>query len=257
MYLLYLDESGNEDDPKDRYFVLAGAAIFERTAHFISQEFETLKARHFPGRPPIEFHAAQIRAGKGFWRNVERERKEAILEGIAEIIARANDPGLVLFACAVEKSDTVHGEKAVELATSEICGRFDLFLKRRFHESKDPQRGLLIFSEGKFDHRAKVWVRDFREVGTRRGYLNNLVDIPYFAASKETRLLQLADFVAHAVFLFYERGDAQLIRPILRRFDQKDGILHGLVHYRVDPESGCECPACGSRRTPGRFEKWT
>ena len=30
MYLLYLDESGNESDPNDQYFVLAGIALFER-----------------------------------------------------------------------------------------------------------------------------------------------------------------------------------------------------------------------------------
>ncbi len=30
MYLLYLDESGNENDPNDRYFVLGGVALFER-----------------------------------------------------------------------------------------------------------------------------------------------------------------------------------------------------------------------------------
>jgi hypothetical protein len=33
MYLLYLDESGNENDPSNRYFVLAGLALFERQIH--------------------------------------------------------------------------------------------------------------------------------------------------------------------------------------------------------------------------------
>lgn len=256
MYLLYLDESGNEDDPQDKYFVLGGAAVFERTAYYLTEEFEAVKAKHFPGMPPIDFHAAHIRAGKGFWRNVEREKKEAILRDISEVIARANDPGLVLFASVIEKSDRLHGERAVEHATGDLCSRFDVFLKRRFRENDDPQRGLLIFSEGRFDQRAKVWVRDFRELGTRRGYLNNLVDIPYFASAKETRLLQLADFVAHAVFLLYERRDSNLIRPILARFDQKDGVLHGLAHYRPDPRSNCECPACASRSRPGALGPW-
>ena len=31
MYLLYLDESGNESDANDQYFVLAGIALFRKT----------------------------------------------------------------------------------------------------------------------------------------------------------------------------------------------------------------------------------
>ena len=41
MYLLYLDESGNENDPNDRYFVLAGLALFERQTYFLAQAFES------------------------------------------------------------------------------------------------------------------------------------------------------------------------------------------------------------------------
>ena len=34
VYLLYLDESGNESDPSDKFFVLGGAAVFERVTYF-------------------------------------------------------------------------------------------------------------------------------------------------------------------------------------------------------------------------------
>jgi hypothetical protein len=63
----------------------------------------------------------------------------------------------------------------------------------------------LYFAEGRFDKRAKVWVDQFRQLGTRWGVLRNLADIPYFASVKETRLLQVADFVSHSVFMLYER----------------------------------------------------
>ena len=256
VYLLYLDESGNEDDPASKYFVLGGAAVFERTTYYLAQALEEVQARHFPGLQPVEFHASPIRSGKDFWRNVDVERKEAVLREICEAIGRSNDPGVVLFAAAVEKSDRLWGEKAVERATEEICGRFDLFLMRLYHEEKTPHRGLLIFSEGRFTKRAKVWVRGFRELGTRWGVLRNLSDIPYFASSKDTRLLQVADFVAHAVYLLYERRDASLIKPFLHRFDQKDGKLHGLVHYRAVTSASCECPACSSRAKPSTFGSW-
>jgi len=257
MYLLYLDESGNEAEPADRHFVLGGAAVFERTTYYISKEIEELQAKYFPGSPPVEFHASQIRAGKGFWRNVEQGTRQSLLQDIGVVIQNANDPGLVLFAVVIEKTDQLWGERAVEHATAEVCRRFDLFLMRQYQEESERQRGLLIFSQSRYDQRTKLWVRNFRELGTRWGILRNLSDVPYFANSRETRLLQIADFVAHAVFMLYERRDPTLIRSLLSRFDQKNGILHGLVHHQARPASvGCECPCCSSRRKPSNFGTW-
>lgn len=139
----------------------------------------------------------------------------------------------MLFAAAVEKTKEVWGERAVEKATEEVCRRFDILLQRHYHEVNDPQRGLLIFSEGRFDARAKIWVRGFHQRGTSWGAINNLADIPYFAAMKESRLLQAADIVAHATWLLFERRDASLVRGLMPCFDQKDGVLHGLVHVRT------------------------
>ena len=76
---------------------------------------------------------------------------------------------------------------------------------------------------------------------------------PYFAPANENRLLQLADFVAHATYLLYERQNPILAKHIVRRFDQKDGTLHGLVHISESKGVACDCPACVSRRAPGDF----
>lgn len=256
MYLLYIDESGNEDDPADKHFVLGGAAVFDRVTFFLSQAIDQIQQKHFPGSPPIAFHASQIRAGRGFWRTVDRETKTQVLTDLSSAIAQSNRPGVVLFAAAIEKTSALYGEDAVERATAEICRRFDVYLKRRYHDDGQRERGLLIFSEGRFHKRARVWVRGFRELGTRWGLLHNLVDIPYFASAEETRLLQVADIVAHAVFLLYERRDSRLIGPFLDRFDQHDGVLHGLVHVKADHLAACECPACASRSNPGTYGSW-
>lgn len=61
VYLLYLDESGNPDDAGDLFFVLAGAAVFERTTYFVSQDLDKVQATRFPGQQPVEFHVAQLR----------------------------------------------------------------------------------------------------------------------------------------------------------------------------------------------------
>lgn len=246
MYILYIDESGNPDDPADKHFVLGGAAIFERTVHFLAAELDQVQTKHFPGVPPIEFHASHIRSGKGFWRDVDKEKRAALLEDIAKTIA-SQKKGVVLFSAVIEKNESVYGEDAVKYATEQMCKRFDTLLVRRFKQESEPQRGLLVFAESHYEQRARVWVKDFRRLGTQWGVLNNICDIPYFASTRETRMLQVADFVSYAVYLSYERGDNSLMGPILSHFDQDGGVFHGLVHYSK-ARSSCTCPACKSRR---------
>ncbi len=256
MYLLYLDESGNENDPVDRYFVLGGIALFERQTFFLVKAIEAIQDKYFPNHQPIPFHASEIRSGRELWRKTTPETRQAVLQEICKAIECSPARGRVLFAAAVEKTKEVWGERAVEKATEAVCRRFDVLLQRQFQEKNDPQRGLLIFSEGRFDARAKIWVRGFHQRGTSWGAINNLADIPYFAAMKESRLLQVADIVAHAVWLLFERRDPSLIKHLLPCFDAKDGVLHGLVHLRAAPADQCDCPACYTRRSPGNYGPW-
>jgi hypothetical protein len=256
MYLLYLDESGNEDDPADKFFVLAGLAVFERTTYFLSQDLEKVQSGFFPGSPPIPFHASHIRSGKGFWRDIDRAKRNDVFKALTGVIANANETGVCLFAAAVEKSSSLYGEDAILAATEQICKRFDTFLARRETDANDPQRGLLIFSEGRFDKRAKIWVKEFRELGTRWGAIKNLSDIPYFASMVETRLLQAADIVAYAVFQLYEKRDPTFIAPFIKRFHFEDGVLHGLVHIRTNKATPCDCPADRSRQCHGDLGTW-
>lgn len=129
MYLLYLDESGNENDPSNRYFVLAGLALFERQIHHLNERLDRVQEEHFPNRPPIPFHASAIRAGRGFWRGVSEEKRQKILDDvITAITATDNYGGLKLYAAAIEKDSELYGERAVEAATEQVCKRFDTFL---------------------------------------------------------------------------------------------------------------------------------
>ena len=256
MYLLYLDESGNPDDPADRHFVLGGAAVFERQTLYLQQALDQIQAKHFPQSQPVEFHASPIRSGRGFWRSVPEATRTAVLQDLVAAVNAVPPPGIALFAAVIEKSPTRWGEPAVQVATEELCRRFDILLQRRFHQQKDAQRGLLVLAEGRFHQRARVWVEGFRRLGTQWGALRNLADIPYFASTKESRLLQVADLVAHAAFLLYERRDSSLLRGLLPRFDQKDGVLHGLAHVTDADRKVCDCPPCFSRRKPGQFGPW-
>jgi hypothetical protein len=82
VYLLYVDESGNESDPADRFFVLGGVAVFERVTYFLSQSLEAVQTKHFPGVPPLEFHASPMRTGEGFRRNIPEATRLEVLDDV-------------------------------------------------------------------------------------------------------------------------------------------------------------------------------
>ena len=89
--------------------------------------------------------------------------------------------------------------------------------------------------------------REFRTLGTRWGVLRNLVETPLFVDSRASRLVQVADHVAHAVFRRYNARDTQYFDIIAQKFDSCDGIVHGLAHKQLyDPS--CMCIGCMSRR---------
>jgi hypothetical protein len=256
VYLLYLDESGNPSDPADRNFVLAGLAVSEKSVHYLADSLDRIQNRFFPGSPPIEFHANAMRSGRGFWRGVEKEKRETVLLEIGYAIRNTIEGNVVAFGAAVEKDYEWHGEAALRLVLEQVCNRFNIFLKVRQNEHDDPHRGLIVFAESHYQQRAKVWVNDFKRLGTQWGILSRVCDIPYFASTAESRLLQAADYVAYATFQLYEHRNPTLISPIWKKFDQKDGILHGLVHWARGKKDSCGCPACHCRRDSGAYGTW-
>jgi hypothetical protein len=152
----------------------------------------------------------------------------------------------VLFGIALEKDIT---NDPVGRAFEEICNRCDLF-PRRLHAQGDTQRALIIFDESRYEASLQTLLAEYRSLGTRYGgTFKNFADVPFFANSKATRLLQLADLVAYAVFRRYERGDTRLLDKIISKFDTEDGVIHGLVHI-TRSSATCTCPACLTRRPP-------
>lgn len=90
--------------------------------------------------------------------------------------------------------------------------------------------------------------RDFRTLGTQWGVIRNLADTPLFVDSRASRVVQLADHVAYAVFRRYNAKDAQYFDIIAQKFDADGGVIHGLVHKQLE-DSNCMCIACLSRRS--------
>ncbi|MBI2502809.1 MAG: DUF3800 domain-containing protein [Candidatus Latescibacteria bacterium] len=249
MHLLYLDDSGSGPNKSEKHLVLGGVSVFEAQAHWVIQQMDKLAESIDPKSPhSVEFHASEIFSRRAKpWNGMTVDDARGVIKAVLQIIAGSYDSARA-FACAIHK-DSYPGRDPMELAFEDLCSRFDLYLSR-LRAGGDRQRGLLILDKSVYETSLQHMAREFRELGTRWGGIKNLADIPFFVDSKASRLVQLADHVAYAVFRRYEAGDTQYLDIIASKFDSADGIVHGLVHKQTtNPD--CMCIACMSRRSVG------
>lgn len=228
MHLLYVDESGSTGDPLQTHFVLAGFSLPERQAYWLSNELDQIAKRFHPADPnALELHGTHMWGGKGYWRKQAipvGERLQAMKDALR--VLAGSPASNRIFACVINKQK-VSPRDPVEMAFEQVASRFDHYLNR-LHKRGDSQRGLLIFDKSTYEETLQGLATGFRTIGHSWGVVRNLAEVPLFLNSKASRLIQLADLVAYAIFRKYEKGDDQFFSIIANRFDQEGGIQHGL-----------------------------
>jgi hypothetical protein len=230
VHLLYLDDSGSIDDPNQKYFVLAGVAVFERKTHWIETQLHEIAKRFDQLNPhSVELHGSPIRAGREGWKQRSpnlQPRLDAIKDALKLGVANNHPNGVRLFAAVIKKESMTDGH--VEHAFEQISTRFDKFLMRRYQKYSDPQRGIILFDKSSTERRIQALARDFKYEGHTWGKTRNYAEVPVFLDSKSSRLIQLADLVAFSTLRFYEYGDSSFYSIISRCFDSEGGTEHGL-----------------------------
>lgn len=247
MQLLYIDESGGaQHDDDQQHYVLGAVSVFEKRPYFLNQELDALCRELFPQSPSVELHASAIFNGNGEpWASLLRQNRIDILKRVYKYIAEQN---ICLFGVAMHKASfkTIN---PIQRTCEELSGHFDAYLTRlEVDQGRDKQLGLMIFDESNHARTLHALLSQYRTTGARFGRVKHIAEVPMFADSKLTRVLQIADFVAYAIFRRYERGDSSFLDLIIHKFDEAQGRLHGLVHLVADYK-GCYCPACVTRRS--------
>ena len=130
-------------------------------------------------------------------------------------------------------------------AFEDLVSRFDLYVRRLNRSNEQEQRGIIAVAESSYRANLEALGERFRGGGTRWGQLRTLAEVPFFLPSKNTRLLQLADFCANAIYGRYHSGLTRDFDIIAPRFDREQDRIHGLVHRTSDYQ--CQCPGCLSR----------
>ena len=247
MYCLYLDDSGSTANQDEKYFILAGVCVFEHKIYWLRKYLDELANEIYPENPNIiEFHASEIFSGREEpWKSLKKiERVEIIKKVLKSLEVEQSKTPPVVFACAVHK-DSFPKNDPVELAFEDICSRFEMYLNRIYHQSgkKESHRGVIILDKSTKETSLQKLAIDFRQIGTKWRTLNNMAEVPLFVDSKASRLIQLADHIAYAVFRRYQSSDLNYYNCIEGCFDSDGGKIHGLIH-KQHYNPNCTCPAC-------------
>jgi len=249
MYLLYADESGNDDHTN---FVLAGVALFEGEIAHIIKYMDDVAENYFPGKgKETEIHIAELKdlAWSGKDPNFTKQHFFNLISDLTDFVGSpAGRKCITIFASVIHRPSLDSGCDHYIEAFEGLTQRFDNFLHTRF-KADDPQKGLLIIDKSS-ERRAEAMRQvfgAFRTAGTRWGKVYNIPEVPFFANSTATRLIQLADVLANTIFRRYEFGDAKYFDKILPGFYEQDGILHGLGHL-ISKKQNCMCVSCLTRK---------
>jgi hypothetical protein len=245
VHLLYIDESGARED--SAYFVAAGVAVHEQDAYYLGQRLSTIMASLGPGWADEEYHAQYCRSGKARWRGLPKATRAGIATDIGRRLTRPISEGRSarLFAVAIDRA-SFPSIDPVERAYEELFLRVDSYLGR-LHAAGDSHRSVAISDETRLEVRLQQLMHAWRTTRGRVRRLSAFAEVPLFTDSRATRLLQLADFVAHWVYRNYEAADEEILQTILPGFDADAGTIHGLVHLYAGRRT-CPCPACRTRR---------
>ena len=249
MYLLYLDESGTQTSA--RHLVLAGVALHENNIYWAKDQIDTLQKQFFPNiTDPIQFHATSLRVRDADnppypFNLVDDKVRRSVLGKLYQI---ADEMFATFFAVVVEKDNLHETQDPYEYALEQMLSRFEQFIRRKYRESDIRNKGLVVVADSQYRERLESLARQLASEGTTWVELDNLVDIPFFTLSRNSRLLQIADLIANTVYGRYESSHAREFDRMLPKFDQDEsGRIHGLVHFCGD-RNLCYLPCCLSRR---------
>jgi hypothetical protein len=254
-YLLYLDESGTHGGSP--CLIVSGLAVHERDAWFLQSRLTETVRKNIPLGLDVnrfELHAAEIKSPQhggrtaSSWAQLDVQTRLTLMHEAYRAIKsyRPVDPTspILLFGAVVE------GPSRESRAYEEVLHKFDEMLNRRSRELGERQTGFVIHDKRAIERDVQRAAQTWREIAGRMGVLTHLADVPVFADSNASRLLQAADFVSWALWRYYglSTSDDRWASNLWSMFDATDGVMHGLIHASRRFRTGCACPPCSSRR---------
>lgn len=205
----------------------------------LTMQLDDIQVRNFPTAGAfLEFHASEMRTGARSFRGLPRPARDQAIREVYEVISKAR--GLTLFAAVIDKAafrTKYLGRVEVYRGAFEgLSTMFDFFLKRKQRESERVVRGIVVFDEARptLTREIRRLLAEFQASGTRWAPLGCIIETAFFFDSRSSRLMQIADFAAYAVYRWYEHGDGTYLNLIQHKFDRQGRRLHGLKCYPLE-----------------------
>ena len=201
MYIAYLDEAGLSKE--ETHLVVAGIIVKDDQLLECEKQLDEVLEKHIPKEKweGFEFHALDLFGGRGYFRKWPDKKRQEIIRDVLDSLMIFNLP--IIYG-AIDKAKLKRNYRrpfdAHDLAFMLFAERVDDWL-----DSKDPfEVCILIADETKRDKIIKSSLRQYRKEGIRIGNLkpkklDNIADAIYFADSKDTWGLQLADFCSYFI----------------------------------------------------------
>jgi hypothetical protein len=222
MKFCYVDESGTGAEP---YAVMVGIVVDALRMRPTKADWDVLlkKLESIVGKPIDEIHTRDFYAGNGPWREIDGPQRAAIVDSVMSWIA-ARKHSLVF--AAVDKSkyfqefpdDARFGDIR---ALWRFLGLHLALSIQKHHQRLTKNKGntVLIFDNEEREQTRFTdlilnppnWTDSYYQRTSEQESLDQIIDVPYFADSKDVPLLQVADFVAYFLrrYAEIEGGDPE------------------------------------------------
>jgi hypothetical protein len=132
-----------------------------------------------------------------------------------------------------------------------LLNKFDMMLKKNQPFPGQTNKGLVIHDRRVVaEADIQSWTSGWRVAAGKVGQLKNLADVPLFASSRASRLLQVADLLAYALYRRYnpDMHDGRYFKLIWPSFAPGGRDLHNCAHYTPSYGAGdCKCEPCTER----------
>jgi hypothetical protein len=240
VYILYIDESGDggTNPGSSHHLVLSGVAMHEGHWRGVTTALDAIQTKYFPlAGSNVEFHASDLRTGSRLFRGMQPDQRTSLMLEIYAAIAKSR---LTLFAATIEKQSLLEKYKGAaapyDIAFEGLCTMFNYFLKRIQRHTGNVLRGIVVLDESRpsLSKQIRTLLAKFQASGTRWATMTNLIETAFFFDSRNSRLMQVADFTSYAVYRWYEAGDDTYLRIINHKFDRERARVHGLKCYPLE-----------------------
>jgi hypothetical protein len=245
MKFCYCDESGTGTEP---IAVMVGVVVDAQRMHLTKDDWNDLLSTlsRLLGQQVKEFHTREFYPGNGIWRGIDGPLRSRIITAILNWLKdRKHD----IVYSVIHKERFIRckeqGQIPNDIGTVWQALGFHLLLAlQKAHQRSEGIKGntIVIFDNEKREElrftglirNPPNWSDSYYSCGRDSKQLNQIIDVPYFADSRDVALIQLADFLS-----FFMRRYVEIKEDLTTiRYDGEDARLENWMEKIISRSIG-------------------